>query len=218
MTTMCSMPELLTLQALRLTGFADEEAIADRALLPLEEIVAVLDGASRSGHVETMSFADAHGLILTEDGQAHLATLLGRDVEGAGAQEVLATAIAEFERPGGINARFVETISTWQLRSTAEVQLDPGEGQMEGLETLLAELTLLGEQLRSVLAAVIGRLPRFGRYPAQYDIAMRRAHTEGLRWITGVGTLSCHAVWAELHQDLRSTAGRDRTPHPGSGR
>lgn len=211
-----STPELLTLQALRLAGFAEERAIADRALLPAGQLGDLLDGAVRSGYVEPLRFAEAHGWILTETGHARLAALLERDVDDADARDVLATTIAEFERPEGINARFVETVSKWQLRSTAAVQ--PALGAAEDLEALLSELAVLGERLRTVLAALSDRLPRFGRYPAHYDLAMRRARSEGLGWVTGVGILSCHAVWAELHQDLRSSVGEDRTPEVGDRR
>lgn len=212
-----SSSRLLTLHAVRLTGFADEENLADHALLSLEEIRAVLEDAARAGEVEAMSFADAQGWILTELGLSRLATLLHDEVDAAKAQDTVATTIAAFEEPEGINARFVESVSRWQLRSTAPTQgtagLDEAVG-IDALPALLSELAVLGRQLRSVLAELIERLPRFGRYPAQYDLAVRRARTDGLGWVTGVGILSCHAVWAELHQDLRSTAGGDRPTGP----
>lgn len=217
MTPARSTPELLTLQALRLAGCADQEAIADRALLRHDTLRAHLDEAERAGFVEPLSFAETRGWILSDTGQAHLAALLERDLEDAAARQVLAATLTEFERTGGINARFVQTVSQWQLRSTATVQFSAPEGT-EDLETLLAELTVLGEQLRAVLAALIDRMPRFGRYPAQYDSALRRARTEGLGGVTGVGNLSCHTVWAELHQDLRSTAGQGRAATAGGER
>ncbi|MGO1227969.1 hypothetical protein ACT3SQ_11150 [Brachybacterium sp. AOP42-C2-15] len=207
MTAARSGTELLTLQALRLAGFADADVIADRALLPADEILTVIDQATRTGLVEPLSFAEAHGWILTDLGRAHLSVLLARDVDGAGAREVLSATSTEFERPAGINARFVETVSMWQLRSTSPVQAVPDAEGARELEQLLTALTALGRELRSLLAPLLNCLPRFGRYPAQYDIAVGRARTEGLRWVTGVGVLSCHAVWAELHQDLRSSTG-----------
>lgn len=219
MTAVRSGVELLSLQALRLAGFADVDAIADRALLPADEIRTVIDRATRAGLVEPLSFAEAHGWILTDTGRSHLSVLLAHDVDRAGAREVLTSATAEFERPAGINARFIEKISIWQLRSTSSVQAPPdadADGAQE-LDQLCAALIALGRELRSLLAPLIDCLPRFGRYPAQYDIAVRRARTEGLRWVTGVGVLSCHGVWAELHQDLRSSVGEDRSAESGSG-
>lgn len=218
MTAERSGPELLTLQALRLAGFADVDAIADRALLPAEEILMLIDRATRAGHVEPLRFAEAHGWILSDPGTAHLSALLAHDVDEAGAREVLSTTSAEFERPAGLNDRFVEGISRWQLCSTSSTQPLPESVDAQELEQLLAALTALGRELRALLAPLTGRLPRFGRYPAQYDLAVGRAHAEGLRWVTGVGVLSCHTVWAELHQDLRSTVGEVRETGSGSGR
>lgn len=210
MSPLRSSSRLLSLHAVRLAGFGDEEALADRARLPREEVRAVLEDALRAGEVEAMSFADARGWILTDVGLSRLAALLEEEVVEAEAQGVAATTIAAFEAPQGINECFVELVSRWQLRSTAPAQGPTGTGEEEGARALLLELAVLGEQMRSVLAALIVHLPRFGRYPAQYDLAVRRAGTDGVGWVTGVGILSCHAVWAELHQDLRSTAGGGR--------
>ena len=127
---------------------------------------------------------------------------------------MVATTKAAFEQPDGINERFVEVVPRWQLRSTAPTQGPAGADEAEEVDALLTELEKLGRRLRSLLVELIAHLPRFGRYPAQYDAAVHRARTDGLGWVTGVGILSCHALWAELHQDLRSTAGGDRPAEP----
>lgn len=207
MTTQGASAELLTVQALRLAGFSDEEGIADRALLPDDQIRRVLEDAARAGQARTMSFADAHGWILTESGQVHLAALLEAEVEDAGAREVLSAVIEKFE---GINGEFVESVSQWQLRSTESAGAPPAGADAHAVDMLLSHLSALGEELYIVLASLVGVLPRFGRYPAQYALAVRRARDEGLQWVTGLGLLSCHVVWAELHQDLLSTLGRER--------
>lgn len=207
MTTRGASAELLTVHALRLAGFADEEGIADRALLPDHRIRRVLDDAARAGHARTMSFADAHGWILTESGRIHLASLLEAEVEEAGARTVLNAVIERFD---AINGEFVETVSRWQLRSTASTGAPPTGADAQAFDALLSHLSAFGDELDIVLAALVSVLPRFGRYPVQYALAVRRAQDEGLRWVTGVGLLSCHLVWAELHQDLLSTLGRER--------
>ncbi|WP_345077949.1 transcriptional regulator [Brachybacterium paraconglomeratum] len=211
-----SSSRLLTLHAVRLAGFADEEALADRALLSLDAIRAVLEDAVRADEVETVSFADARGWILTELGHSRLSALLQDQVTAAEARDVVATTKAVFEQPDGVNERFIEVVSRWQLRSTAPTQGPAEDDEAEEVHALFSELATLGRRLRSVLAELIAHLPRFGRYPAQYDAAVRRARTDGLGWVTGVGVLSCHALWAELHQDLRSTAGGDRPAEPES--
>lgn len=205
--------ELLTLQTVRLAGFADDEVLAERAQRTVEEARDDLHRCAEAGHVERMSFAETTGWILTDRGSARVAALLAAEVDAAGATRVLGTALEAFE---DINGDFVETVSRWQLRSTERG--GPGLAEIEAAEyaALLTRLSALGTQLRAVLAPVTKVLPRFGRYPVQYRCALDRARTAGLSSITGIGTLSCHVVWAELHQDLLSTLGRDRTPDPRS--
>lgn len=223
-----SAAELLVLQALRLAGLADESAITDRSLLTPDGVRPVLEDALRAGDAEQMSFADVHGWMLTEAGRDRLGTLLRDELAAADARSVLVAMRETFEEPGGINARFVEVVSRWQLRSTAPTRSPIDPGDLGAFEALLEELSRLGRSLRQMLAAPTTRLPRLGRYPGQFDRAVAAARTEGLHWVTGIGILSCHTVWAELHQDLRSTlaAGPDPGPcsepepgtHPGAPR
>lgn len=203
--------ELLTLQTVRLAGFAEEEALAERSRRPFGEVHSDLHRCAEAGDVERMSFAETSGWILSSRGSARLAALLAAEVDAAGASAVLGAALEAFE---DINGDFVETVSRWQLRS-----MDyggPGMATAGSAEyaALLTYLSTLGEQLQRLLAPVAEILPRFGRYPAQYLRGLERARSDGLPSITGIGILSCHVVWAELHQDLLSTLGRDRTPEP----
>lgn len=202
MTRHRSVPELLTLQSLRLAGTAGAERIADRSLLPTDLIEDLVRTAQASGQVETVEFGSSRSLVLTAAGHARLRELLADDLEAAGAQETLRTVLEDFEQ--GINDEMVRVVSDWQRAapSTAPPQ------------ELLDTLERLGSALQEVIAPLAARLPRFGRFPAQYGLALRRARDGDLRWIAGIGILSCHTVWAELHQDLLSTLGRERLPGP----
>ncbi len=199
--------ELLVLQAVRLAGVADRDAILDRAFLAEEQVERILATASATGRVEWFTFGDGSGWILTEAGSDYLATLLADDVSGHDATAVLEATLAGFEP---LNAQFVAAVTQWQLVSTAGTTTGFGAADPDHAEQLLGFLTGLGAQLRDVLAELTRALPRFGRYPAQYAAALGRAHQDGLGWVTGVGILSCHVVWAELHQDLLASLGRSR--------
>lgn len=197
-----SAPELLVLQSLRLAGAADVGRIADRSFLQAEVIEDLVRAAQAAGRVEAFEFGPSRSLVLTEAGRARLRELLAEDLEAVEAQATLRTVLEDFEQ--GINGEMVRAVSEWQRAAPAPER--PTE--------LLDELAALGAGLRQVLEPLVARLPRFGRYPAQYGIALRRARDGEHRWIAGVGILSCHAVWAELHQDLLSTLGRERTTEP----
>jgi hypothetical protein len=206
-----ALPELLVLQAVRLAGVADRDAILDRAFLAEEQVERILATATATGRVERFTFGNSSGWILTEAGSAYLATLLADDVARHDAAAVLEATLAGFEP---LNAHFVAAVTQWQLLSTAATTTGFGAADAEPdphhAEQLLGSLTGLGAQLRDVLAELTRALPRFGRYPAQYAAALGRAHQDGLGWVTGVGILSCHVVWAELHQDLLASLGRSR--------
>lgn len=194
-----SSAELRTLQSVRLAGIAEADALEDRALLTDENLSAALAEASGRGLIQRGGFADLQGWVITDRGQAELVAMLAAEVTGSGAGPVLAATLERFE---AINARFVEVVSGWQLRERP--------GNLVEVASLLPTLAELGDRLAETLAELVPLLPRFGRYPAQYRLALRRAESEGERWISGLGIPSCHVIWAELHQDLLSTAGRSR--------
>lgn len=194
-------PELSVLQAIRLAGVADREGIEDRALLRDTVIDLVLGEAKAARLIEWFAFGDSAGWTITEAGARRVAALLRDEVSANQAATVLNETLDSFEP---LNAAFVALISGWQLRTTTE--LTSGSHRVD---ELLTSLTSLGSELREQLTGLTHALPRFGRYPAQFSNALARAHQEGLSWVTGVGRLSCHVAWAELHQDLLSSAGRD---------
>lgn len=202
------MTELLTLHAVRLAGLADEEAVLDRALLGDQRVREALQLASADGLVQHLTVGEHGGWVLTAGGSSHLGSLLAQEVDGADAHGVLAATLEEFEV---INGPFVKRVARWQLRSTSGVARGFDSADDAAVAALLAGLAESGAELRRVLADLTPVLPRFGRYPAQFAAALERAHLEGLRWITGVGRLSCHTVWAEVHQDLLSSLGRTRS-------
>jgi hypothetical protein len=114
--------ELLVLQAVRLAGVADRDAILDRAFLAEEQVERVLAAASATGRVEWFTFGDSSGWILTDAGSAYLATLLADDVARHDAAAVLEATLVGFEP---LNAQFVEAVTQWQLRSARPTPTGP---------------------------------------------------------------------------------------------
>ncbi|CAL9616549.1 hypothetical protein SUDANB121_05767 [Nocardiopsis dassonvillei] len=198
-----SRPELLVLHTVRLAGFAGVEAVADRAGLAGDTVLGTLRALEGRKLVEHIAFADSAGWILTEAGKARNAELLRHELEASGARPVLEAASEDFEP---VNSRFVRMVTEWQLA--------PSSGHAEMSTGLLRELTGTADVLRGLMAGPTERLERFGRYPRQFSAALEKARSGDHRWIAGVGILSCHTVWAELHEDLLSSLGRDRSSEP----
>lgn len=206
-TTWQSRDELLVLHAIRLAGFADTEAVAARVDLPANivgDTLRVLEGQQL---VERIAFADSGGWILTEAGKSRDGELLQEELEASGARPVLLATTEDFE--SSVNPRLVRAVTDWQLHSSA----DRTERSVE----VLRELTDLADALSDLMTELDGQLPRFSRYPRQFSAALEKARAGDHQWVAGVGRLSCHIVWAELHEDLLSSLGRDRSVEPHQG-
>lgn len=197
----------MVLQSVRLAGVANIDAILDRAFVTDEELNRVLTEAGSTDRVEEFAFGGSSGWIITEAGSARLAALLSDELGHHDARSVLEATLDAFEP---LNEQFVGLVSGWQLQSTASASTGFGGTDSADVSQLLTSLSSIGSALGEKLSALISVLPRFSRYPAQYTSAVERARQDGLQWVMGVGLLSCHVVWAELHQDLLSSLGRDR--------
>lgn len=203
-----SEPSLLVLLAVRLSGVATTEQVLDRTLLPEAVVGRELGRAASVGEVEDLDLGLGGGVVLTESGRLRLAELLAAELSSAGAREIAAEVLDSFE--AGINTSLVGALSHWQLADGALSAGRSTTGDAAPPAELLETLDELGGALRELLRPLMELLPRFGRYPSQYRIALERARSGESRWIAGIGILSCHVVWAELHQDLLSTLGRLR--------
>ncbi|GAA1681809.1 hypothetical protein GCM10010977_31500 [Citricoccus zhacaiensis] len=201
-----STPQLRILNAVRLGGFAATLAVAERADLEVTTAEGTLLGLARDALIERMSFGGSGGWILTDAGKERLTALLAEERRTAGAHAVLESTAERFE---DLNTRLVRLLTEWQLESPAS--------RASHRDAVLPELTELGHALERLLADLAADLPRFARYPRQFTAAVRTARAGEEKWVAGVGILSCHTVWVELHQDLLCSLGRARTPQPDPG-
>ncbi|WP_022891332.1 hypothetical protein [Agromyces subbeticus] len=202
-----SRDELLVLHAVRLAGFADTAAVADRVALPASIVGETLRVLEVQHLVERLTFADSGGWILTEAGKSRDGELLREELDAAGAQPILQATVEEFE--SSVNPRLVRAVTDWQLDTS-------GDRTDRSIE-VLRELTDLADSLGDLMVELCTHLPRFARYPRQFSAALEKVRAGDHQWVAGVGRLSYHVVWAELHEDLLSSLGRDRSAelHPG---
>ncbi len=160
MTSARSQSELLVLQAVRLAGVANTEAILDRAVLRDADVDSVLDAANIKGMVERFTFGETSGWIITKAGQAHLEGLLQEEAVERGAIKVLERTLDDFDP---LNEEFVGLVSSWQLESTSSTTTGFGAGGRAEVDELLTSLTEVGAELREILGELVGIVPRFGR-------------------------------------------------------
>src|SRR5690625_4945332 len=150
-----SSDELLVLHAVRLAGFADTEAIVARFELSAGSVgdtLRVLEGESL---IERMAFADSSGWILTDAGKSRDAEMLREELDASGARPVLHATVENFER--SMNPLLVRVITEWQLH--------PSTNRPDSRVEVLHELTEERKGLSDLMAELVARLARFGRYP-----------------------------------------------------
>jgi hypothetical protein len=207
--TAVSPPDLLVLHAVRIQGMADDHAAAARYGLPEPQVVELLGDFEAYGFVSRHSFGDTGGWSLTAAGQARNEQQLAVELDAVGGRDVVEGVYADF-LPS--NAELQRASTDWQLRPTAADALAANRHDDPGWDTAVLDRL---ERLRDVLGGLeprlVGVLDRFAGYRSRFGVALDRARSGELRWVTGVGIDSCHAVWMELHEDLLATLGRQRT-------
>jgi hypothetical protein len=203
-----SPPDLLVLHAVRVMGMADPASVARRTGVAVEVVTEQLLDDQARGWVRHVAFADLAGWTLTESGRAEGERRLAAELDHTGTREAVDAAHRTFLRQ---NARFLSTVTRWQLRPVpgdplaANTHEDP---EWDGI--VLDELADHGRRLESVGAALAGALERFAGYDARYAAALERADAGQLAWVDAPGIESCHTVWIQLHEDLMATLGVER--------
>ncbi|WP_163541854.1 transcriptional regulator [Occultella kanbiaonis] len=203
-----SEPRLLVLHAVRLLGFGDTPAVADRAGTDPGETATLLSEAAGRGWLQRSSFADVGGWWLTEDGKRENERALARERESADPDGIIAATHREFLP---LNASLQRACTDWQLKPTAAGRLAPNDHTDAGWDArILDELTTIGAALAPLDERLAGVLVRFGGYHARFDAALDRARAGQGEWVDGTDVDSCHRVWFQLHEDLIATLGLDR--------
>lgn len=203
-----SAPRLLILHAVRLLGFSDSAAVADRAGTSHDETIRVLSDEEREGRVQHMTFAGLGGWSLTETGKAENERQLAAERENADPENVI-TAVYRGFLP--LNARLLRAVTDWQIRPTDEDGVASNDHADSAWDArVLDELTALNAALSPLTVRLCSVLARFDGYAALFESALYKARNGRRDWVDKMDVNSCHRVWFQLHEDLVATLGIDR--------
>ncbi|WP_369386608.1 transcriptional regulator [Streptomyces sp. CG1] len=212
--THASLPDLLVLHTVRVTGVANGTAVSERTGIDQDTVLELLPDFEAYGWVTHVAFGDTSGWTLTERGRDEDTRKLAEELEEAGARAAVEQAHKAFE---ALNGRLVKACTDWQLRPTESDRLASNDHSDPAWDArVLDELTVIGGELTRMISGLADALARFGGYDKRFSAALTRARAGEGRWVAGVGVASCHAVWMELHEDLLSTLGIPRGAEPGS--
>lgn len=204
-----STPELLILHAVRLLGFANSDTIAVRAGTSTAEVTRVLDEADVHEWVQYLTFADLEGWSLTDTGRAENERQLAAERQLADPENTITAVYRDFLP---LNTRLVRAVTEWQINPTDDDQFAPNDHSDPAWdERVLDELATLGTELTPLAQRLEDILTRFDGYAHRYRAALRAAVNGEPDWVDKTDVDSCHRVWFQLHEDLVSTLGVDRS-------
>ena len=193
----------LVLHALRLKGFADTPAVASAAGMDLQEADQYLAKAAAAGHCARRD-GRITGWALTPDGRVRHCELIALELDSTGARPSIEQAYRRF---AGVNSELLAVCTDWQLR----------EGALNGHDdpdydaAVIRRLQEVDRVVQPVCASLGAALDRFGRYGPRLAEALQRVKAGQGDWFAKPLIDSYHTVWFELHEDLLSTLGIERS-------
>ena len=199
-----SEPRFLTMHGLRLKGFAEAPAIA--AAVGLDDAV-VEEHLGKLQAEELVTHRDGRlsGWTLTKTGRAEQERLAQDDLAASGDLDAVRAAYATFL---DLNGRFKVLCTDWQLRD-GELYDHADATYNQSILDRLAEIDAL---LRAeVLTPLAGLLVRFEVYGPRFAESVRLLGSGALDYLTKPIIDSYHTIWFELHEDLLTGLGIDRS-------
>jgi hypothetical protein len=193
---------------LRLQGFADEDKLARGTGLDQAVVQQVLREAEAGGLV---SHRDGRisGWSLSAQGRTTHAELLAAELAETGAAPAVEQANTAFLE---LNQPFKELCSRWQMRPDGSLN-DHADQAYDA--AVVADLAPLHERVVALTTELARVLTRFGRYPRAFTSARERLIAGDHKAFAAPLSESFHDAWMELHQDLLSTSGRERSTVDG---
>lgn len=205
-----SAPRLLVLHGLRLKGVVEAPVLAQAVELATPDVEARLCELEAEGFVARHTGA-LTGWSLTPAGRAEHARLVEAEVA---ATDTRATVARAYDRFRALNAGVLEACSRWQVREVAgqAVRNDHGDAGYDA--RVVADLARLQHRADPLCDDLAAALDRYRPYGPQLRHALERVESGDGDWFTKPMMPSYHTVWFELHEDLLTTLGLDRTTEP----
>ena len=194
----------LVLHGLRLKGFGEPPAIAAAVGLDaatVEEHLAKLQAEELAVRRE----GRLAGWSLTRAGRAEQQQLAADDLAATSTTELVADAYRRFL---ALNAGMLAVCTDWQVRdgTTPNDHTDPAYD-----DAVIGRLRSIHEAVLPVVADLAGALDRFAEYGPRLTTAIGRLEGGEQEFFTKPIIDSYHTIWFELHEDLLTSLGIERS-------
>jgi len=201
-----SDPRLLVLHGLRLKGHAGAAALAESAGIATTEVESWLERLAADGQVVHRETPE--GWSLTPAGRAEQARLVGQEIDAAGVRPAVE---AGYERFRALNGAVLDVCSRWQVREIAGTAVVNDHRDPDYDARVVGDLASLHNRVEPLCDELAGALERYRPYGDQLSRAAAKVEAGERDWFTKPRLASYHTVWFELHEDLLTTLGLDRT-------
>jgi hypothetical protein len=193
------------LHVLRVSGFADADAVAEATLSDPTAAAAALDDLAARGMALHREALGKYGL--TPEGRAAHAAWIAEQLEACGRRPTVETAYEAFLAS---NEEFKTLCTDYQLAvAGGEDPAGPGPKALDALRPV-------HRSVQGVLDGLSQALDRYAGYPPRFDRAMARLEAGDWTALAAPLSASYHDVWMALHEDLLCTLGRSRSSADGS--
>jgi hypothetical protein len=198
-----SEDRFLVLHGLRLRGFGEPGPIA--AVVGIDEQT-VHDHLAKFQAEELVLRRDGRlaGWALTPLGRAEQERLAALDLALAEARPVVQDGYERFLRS---NTELLGVCTDWQVRDGAPN--DHADAAYDA--SVIDRLKEIDASVAPVLDDLANALDRYGHYSPRFAAAVARLDAGELEWFTKPLIDSYHTIWFELHEDLLSTLGLERS-------
>jgi hypothetical protein len=202
-----SDPRLLVLHGLRLKGTAEAASVAAAVGLPAVQVARLLDGLAAEGLV-----ARTDGLLtgwsLTRAGRAEHSRALRAELDGLAARP---TVEAAYRRFLDLNPGVLDACSRWQVRESGGRPVRNDHADAAHDARVVADLADLQRRADPLCDDLGAALARYQAYGPQLRHAVDRVEAGEGDWFAKPLMPSYHTVWFELHEDLLTTLGLERS-------
>lgn len=202
-----SKPELLILHTLRIRGFVQSTEIANSTGLNNEEVESYLD-SFREKNLVNYREGRIEGWMLTQEGREHIQQLVSSELDSSGH---VGEVNADYQSFLLINQDFLSLCTDWQLRTVEGEQEINDHSDSTYDAGVITRLVGINDEIQPICESLTNSLNRFGSYSHRFSSALQRVQNNESEWFTKPMIDSYHTVWFELHENLLSTLGIERS-------
>jgi len=148
------------------------------------------------------------GWSLTAAGRAEHRREVRREVDATGARP---TVTGAYERFRALNAGVLDACSRWQVRTLGGQMVRNDHRDRAYDARVVADLVRLRDQAAPLVDDLSAALARYEGYGPKLQEAVRRVEAGEGDWFAKPVMPSFHTVWFELHEDLLTTLGLERS-------